>query len=159
MDLCVVDWRAVATLLASLIASSTALYISNKWKGQKGGEVVANEAKQTIKDLLEIIRIVGYITSDNTTPEQHSDYFKAFKSLYESVVRSSLYIDNCVEIEGFKDQMNEFFEHCRSLLWVDSEYKENFKKKSGYIGSTGITMVNILIPYSIYQEKFKFRKK
>lgn len=159
MDLYVVDWRAVAPILASLIASFTALFIANRWRNQKGAEVVANEVKDDIKDILEIIRIVSYITSDNTTPEQHSDYFKTFKLLYESVVRNSLYIENCVVIDGFKDQMIDFFEHCRDLLWVDSEYKENFKKKSGYINSTGIAMVNILLPYSIYQKKFNFRKK
>lgn len=158
MDLCVFDWKAIAPIIASLIASGMALFIANRWKNQKGAEVVANEIKNDIKDILEIIRIVSHITSDQTTPEQRSDYVKTFKLLYESIMRSSLYIENCVVIEGFEDEMSKFFDQCGVLLWVDSEYKENFQKRFGYINSTGIAMVNILLPYSIYQKKFNFRK-
>ena len=49
MDLCIVDWGAVATIAAALIASGTAVCIFEQWRDQKGSEVIANEIKNTIK--------------------------------------------------------------------------------------------------------------
>lgn len=49
-----VDWKSITPIFAALIASSiaaaTALYISNKWSGQKGGEVIAGIAKSTLNN-------------------------------------------------------------------------------------------------------------
>lgn len=172
MDLCVVDWKAItpifAALIASGIASGTAFYISSKWRKQKGAEVIANEAKQTIKDLLEIIKIVHIITNKNSTPDESIDDFKVFKQLYEPIARSSLYINNCVEIDGFKEKMEGFFNSCLEFMKLEPEFKpkfyndefrKNVEKKVNLIGSTGITMVNTLIPYSTYQKEFIFKNK
>lgn len=140
----------------------------NAWRTQKGAEVVAYEAQQNIKDLLEIIKIVHLMTNNNTTPGQCDEDFKAFKPLYESIVRNSLYINDCVEIDGFKGKMNDFFDHCLDLLRMEYEFKLKFynsefrteaKVKVGYIGGIGIDLVNILIPYSTYQKKFVFKHK
>ncbi|MDM1736670.1 hypothetical protein HX112_08940 [Acinetobacter towneri] len=156
MDLCVVDWKAITPICAALIASGTALYISNKWNKQKGAEVLAGEIKNSIKDILEIIKIVHNLSKNDITSEQYSEYFNTFKSLCESVLRSSSYIETCVEIDGFKAQMDEFFKHCYELIWGKSDVK-SFSDKSKYIRMTGITLIITLTPYSIYQEKFKFR--
>lgn len=168
MDLCVVDWRAVTTLLASLIASSTALFIANRWKNQKGAEVVANEIKNTIKDLLEIINISYHMNSYTASPELIAEKLKQFELLSEQILRSSLFIDECIVIDNLKLKLNEFNELCWAVKDIGlesdpvrnhNEFKNKLAGKVGYIGSSGIGMVNILIPYSTYQEKFIFKKK
>ena len=61
MDLCVFDWKAITPICAALIASCTALYISNKWNNQKGSEVIANEAKSMIIKISRLQSLQGDI--------------------------------------------------------------------------------------------------
>ena len=168
MDLCVLDWKAFTPIVASLIASGTALWISNKWNKQKGGEVIANEAKQTIKDLLEIINISYYMNSYTASPELIAEKLKQFELLSEQILRSSLFIDECIVIDNLKFKLNEFNELCWAVKDISlesdpvrnhNEFKNKLAGKVGYIGSSGICMVKILLPYSIYQDKINFRKK
>lgn len=167
MDLCVVDWGAVATIVAALIASFTAIYIYFQWKNQKGAEVIANEAKQNIQDILEIIKVISLIRQKSFDSER-SKNFGDFNRLYESVVRSSLYIDDCVEIKDFKKSIDEFFDCCLKFKRFESLYRhhaqdskfiEHVDGEINVIQIKGVNIVNTLIPYSIYQKKFKFRKK
>lgn len=167
MDLCVVDWGAVATIAAALIASFTAIYIYFQWKNQKGAEVIANEAKQNIQDILEIIKVISLIRQKSFDSER-SKNFGDFNRLYESVVRSSLYIDDCVEIKDFKKSIDEFFDCCLKFKRFESQYRHHAQESKfiehvdgeiNVIQIKGVNIVNTLIPYSIYQKKFKFRKK
>lgn len=163
-----VDWKAITPICAALIASGVALYISNRWKNQKGAEVIADEAKQNIKDILELIKVAYEMVSNNCTADQSYENFKIFVKLHERIVRSSLYINDCTDVDGFKPKMEEFFEHCIKVQLTgrdfkpkenNPEFKSNLKDVINYLGSTGINMVNILIPYSIYQKKFIFKNK
>ncbi|MEJ5037997.1 hypothetical protein WH285_13750 [Acinetobacter johnsonii] len=158
----------ILTISAYMIPIILVIGAYNAWRTQKGAEVVAYESKQNIKDLLEIIKIVHLIINNNTTPDQCEEDFKAFKPLYESIVRNSLYINDCVEIDGFKEKMNDFFDHCLELLKMEYDFKRNFyniktrgkaELEIGYIGAIGIDLVNILIPYSTYQKEFIFKHK
>lgn len=167
MDLCVVDWGAISSIAAALIASFTAIYIYFQWKNQKGAEVIANEAKQNIQDILEIIKIVSLIRQKSSHLERSRNFID-FNRLYESVVRSSLYIDDCVEIKGFKKAIDEFFNCCLNFKEFESLYRhhaqdskfiEHVDGEINVIQIKGVNIVNTLIPYSIYQKKFKFRKK
>lgn len=69
MDACVIDWKAITPLIASIIASSTALYISNKWKTQKGKEVLANESKALLLELYELRRQTNFLESNGPKGE------------------------------------------------------------------------------------------
>ena len=167
MDLCVVDWGAISSIAAALIASFTAIYIYFQWRNQKGAEVIANEAKQNIQDILEIIKIVSLIRQKSSALERSRNFID-FNRLYESVVRSSLYIDDCVEIKDFKKAIDEFFNCCLKFKEFESLYRD-YAQDSKFIAHVdseinliqirGFNIVNTLIPYSIYQKKFKFRKK
>lgn len=168
MDLCVVDWKAITPLVASLFAACVALYISNKWNKQKGSEVIANEAKQTIKDLLEIINISFHMNSHTASPESIAEKFKEFEILSGQILRNSLFIDECIVINDFNSLLTKFNELCWEVKDVGLEYdpvknhkefKDKLSGKVGYIGSEGISMVKILIPYSTYQREFVFKRK
>lgn len=172
MDLCVVDWAIIKDILVALIGagipSLVAFYIFYKWKYQKGSEVVADEAKQTIKDLLEIINISYQMNSYSASSESNAKKFKDFEILSEKILRSSLFIDECIMIDNLKLELDKFNKLCWEVKDVGLEYdpvknhkefKDKLSGKVGYIGSTGIELVNILIPYSTYQKEFVFKHK
>ncbi len=161
MDLFVVDWKAITPILAALIASGTALCISNKWSGQKGAEVVADEAKQTIKDLLEIINISYNMNSYTASPELIEEKIKRFELLSEQILRSSLFIVECTLNDDLKKELDSFNQLCWAVkdICLESDparnhhdVKNKIAGKVSYIGSTGMQMVKILIPYSMYQK-------
>ena len=158
----------VLTISAYLIPVALVLEAYNAWRDQKGTEVIANEAKQTIKDLLEIINISYYMNSYTASPELIAEKLKQFELLSEQILRSSLFIDECIVIDNLKFKLNEFNELCWAVKDIGlefdpvrnhNEFKNKLAGKVGYIGSSGMCMVKILLPYSIYQDKINFRKK
>ncbi|WP_336754643.1 hypothetical protein [Acinetobacter sp. USHLN143] len=171
MDLCVVDWEIIKDILIALIGAGIPSFVAwrifKNWRGQKGAEVIANEAKQNIQDILEIIKVVGLIRKKSFDSER-SKNFGDFNRLYESVVRSSLYIDDCVEIKDFRKSIDEFFDCCLNFKRFESLYRHHAQESKfvehvdgeiNVIQIKGVNIINTLIPYSIYQKKFKFRKK
>lgn len=168
MDLCVFDWRAITPIIAALIASGTAWGISNKWNNQKGSEVVASEAKQTIKDLLEVIKIVNYIKSGSYDERTDKEQFDRFELLFESIVPSILYIDDCIHIDDLKTNLFEFTSDVNELIKLkrnnsfnfnSEKYKNRLDSVIDSLSQHGMDVVNILHPYSIYRKKFKFKSK
>lgn len=67
MDVCVIDWGAISTIIGAVIASATALYISRQWRNQKGSEVIANEAKSLFYDVCEHKKHIDYILNYEVT--------------------------------------------------------------------------------------------
>lgn len=153
MDLCVLDWKAFTPIVASLIASGTALWISNKWNKQKGGEVVANESKQVIKDLLEMVKILNFIKSDMYERKDKEIEFKKFKVLYDSTVIGILYMDDCIIVDGLKLKLKDLTNAGNEIkIRNDLSYVSNFSVSA-------INLVNLLNPYSIYISPCKFKSK
>ena len=71
-------------------------------------------------------------------------------------------------IDSFNLKLNEFNELCWAVKDIGlefdpvrnhNEFKSKLASKVSYIGSSGMCMVKILLPYSIYQDKINFRKK
>lgn len=63
MDLCVVDWGDLGSnlsALATFFAGSVALWIFTQWRGQKGAEVLANEAKLALNEIYLLNESLGY---------------------------------------------------------------------------------------------------
>ena len=158
----------VLTISAYLIPVALVLEAYNAWRDQKGTEVIANEAKQTIKDLLEIISISYNMNSYAASPELIAEKLKQFELLSEQILRSSLFIDECIVIDNLKFKLNEFNEICWAVKDIglkldpiknNEAFKNKLNGKVGYIGSKGVAMVNILIPYSTYQKKCIFKNK
>lgn len=78
MDLCVVDWGAISTIAAAVIASLVALYISDQWRYQKGTEVIANEAKRLLAELAELRLLIKKINSGTLRGEDLEQAIKSF---------------------------------------------------------------------------------
>lgn len=170
MTYCYFDWNIaskfiplVSPFLTVIIAICVYLY----WHKQKAKEVMANEAKQCIKDLLEMIKIMNYLkVGKYKKVEEQEQAFSKFKVLFEQTIINIMYIDDCVKIENLKEEKfdfskagNEFiklksnnsadFDNSKFLSQLDEEVKEFCEK--------GINIVNLLKPYSLYRKTFKFK--
>lgn len=164
MDLCVIDWKVIAPILASLIASGTALYISNKWSRQKGGEVIATESKQVIKDVLDLVKIINYIAYGLKKNEDFNEEFAKFESGYELVVINTAFIEDCILDDNLKVYFSRF---AKSSLKVKRMIKNDNKipgdieleEAINQFNEEAIQLVNTLNPYSIYRKECKFKSK
>jgi len=52
--ICELDWGATTTILAAIVTSGTALYISSQWKTQKNLEAISNNAEKILPYLDEL---------------------------------------------------------------------------------------------------------
>lgn len=167
MDLCVVDWGAISSIAAALIASGTALYISNKWSKQKGGEVIATESKQVIKDILELVKIINYFENGPKKKDEDLEAeFEKFVNGYDFVVINTAFIEDCLVDDDLKVNFDSF---SVSSLKVKRIIKENNKRPGDKelaravheFNIEAIKLVNTLNPYSTFRKgcKFKLKKK
>lgn len=166
MDLCVIDWKAVTPIIAALIASSiaalTALYISNKWNKQKGGEVIANEAKQVIKDTLELIKTINLIDHSHYKIVDVELEYENFLKTYDSVVTNCSYIDNSIIDVKLSYALDDLSENTFSFKekFRDLKIKPGSSDLSNSIevfSESAIKLVDLLTPYSNYRKKCKFK--
>lgn len=124
MDLCLLDWKAIAPILAAIlgatIASVTAFSISNRWSEQKGRETLASEAKIFYSSNNDIL--LGYkklreiiLNNPSTTGTEHPDFIK-FNDDLESLFFQMDYFKNL-------------------LVVIDSRYSKEYSKLSAQIKS------------------------
>lgn len=168
MDLCVIDWRALTPIIASLIAtgiaSSTALYISNKWSKQKGGEVIAEEAKQTIKDILGMVKTINYVGHGLCESDKLKEELDIFLKYYESVVINTSFIKDSISDDDLKKAFKLYTE---SGLKITSKIFTNTIKVGDEklheiireFGERAFDLLNTLSPYSTYRKVCKFEIK
>ncbi|WP_180023397.1 hypothetical protein [Acinetobacter sp. YH1901134] len=163
-----VDWKAIAPiisgLMASTIAALTALYISNKWGKQKGGEVIATESKQAIKDILELVKIINYFDKGVVNEDDLNEEFKKFANGYDFIVINVAFIEDCLVDNNLKTSFDEF---TISSLRVKSLISYENKRPGDKVLSNAIRefnneaikLVNSLNPYSTYRKECKFKLK
>ncbi len=158
----------VVAIISAGIPSGIAWLIFKKWGNQKGTEVVANEIKNIIKDLLEATNIAYQMNSYTASSDFNVEKIKQFKILDDRILRSSLFIDKCIVVDNLNSLLQDFHEQCLSVIDIELdvspiknnlEFKEKVGNKVNDIGKLGLEMVNILLPYSTYQETFIFKKK
>lgn len=106
MEVCSIDWGAIATFTGGAIA----LYISWQWRNQKGSEVIANEANKAFKVLSEI-----EILSLSTLKHFNNDNYKhlvitytEYQDKYEILRDSILLILYVVNDSSLKDKYSNF---------------------------------------------------
>ena len=167
MDICVIDWRAftpiIASLIATGIASFTALYISRKCSKQKGAEIIADESKQVIKDTLEMVKIINYIGSGSSKKDDLKD-LDVFKKLFESVVINTAFIEDSIIDNSLKISFSLFSKKSIPINKMISAQKievgdTNLSPLISEFNEAAISLVNVLNPYSIYRKPCKFKKK
>ncbi|AOA57589.1 hypothetical protein [Acinetobacter larvae] len=161
-----IDWGAIATLFAAFIASATALYISNQWNNQKGREVVADESKHAIKDLLELIKIAYFIRASEYNILEYESNFNRFKGLAETISLSILYLDDSVDMKNLAISYQHLFSVVDRIIalknsdhWNDQhpEFLAEIDLTVEQLKTEAMNVINILGPYSAYRVEFKFK--
>lgn len=123
MDLCVIDWKVIAPILASLIASGTALYISNKWSGQKGKEVLASEAKNLLSDLYELRSHIELLDSNKIIDDKKFlEEIVGFNDRNSRIKNSLLFLSKELNAKYLVD-FNEFIENLKNANIKLAGYK------------------------------------
>ena len=168
MDFCVVDWGIVKDILVAFISagvpSVVAWLIFQNWRNQKGSEVIASEAKQSVKDLLEARRILEFIFEDLPDTGTIDGDLKNLKVLFLNTMRSISYIEEGVFVDNLRRHFGELSHKTGQLFGLhysktlNIECKEHILLKDDLIESID-KVIDILNPYSIYKVKFQFRSK
>lgn len=163
MDLCVIDWRAVTPIIASIIASGVALYISNKWNGQKGIEVIANEAKYSLQYLAELQRLQCEISASIQKSEKKElnqiriDRFKIVKDLFSN---STVILDHSIDDPELQAHISTISSEAINFIKQVEEYYFN-KDTTAVKALINVGLASVvtlkLLRYALYYPKFKLK--
>ncbi|MGQ1276548.1 hypothetical protein [Acinetobacter baumannii] len=175
MEFCSLDWGAIAGFAgvgATIIAARVAWNISEEWKNQKGSEVIAEEAKEVIKLLLDnIFNSTALINNVGLNSNIDQERFIFLRDQSNEIIRRTLFIDACVYIEGLRDSIDNYNRNNKVILnnlhtmiyesftdeqfiilKVDQELRD--KAHSQYC----FELIKRLQPYALYRHKFIFKK-
>lgn len=177
---CVVDWELASKfvpLITAIISICIAGFVYWAWHEQKGKEVIANEAKEAIKDFLELGNKISNINQMLDKNETDGDTILRIKYIYEESNKRLLFLVNSIEIEKLKKIMFDLHVSNYQLFSrLDIIYKlnnknydrEKYKIDPNLINETrelirksyGLVwdIVYILKPYALYKTKFKYKK-
>lgn len=111
MNGCEIDWEVASKfvpLITPIISICIAIFVYLAWHRQKGKEVLANEAKEALKEFLEfgnkIIKINQMLDMDKIDPENTA----RIKYIYEESNKRLLFLINSLEIPSLRKLMFDF---------------------------------------------------
>lgn len=158
-----VDWKSITPIFSALIASSiaaaTALYISNKWSGQKGVEVIADEAKEAIKASLGLIHSLIHIHQRKQCSEEK---FIEISESAKSILAGALYVERCIDdgeltkvIRIFAKSSGRANNHLNRASKCGGELNDEVLGLVEDTYTHGLmNLITVLEPYSVYTKKF-----
>ncbi|MDP7761101.1 hypothetical protein QWI77_13745, partial [Acinetobacter baumannii] len=97
MEACNLNWDLVIKFIQIIIPLGIALFVYHIWHEQKGKEVVANEVKELLKNILEemtIISLLRYETQKDL--KLIEEKIERLNNLTQINMRSALFIENCL---------------------------------------------------------------
>jgi hypothetical protein len=176
---CVVDWELASKfvpLIAVIISIGIAGFVYWAWHKQKGKEVIANEAKEAIKELLELLNIHMKLINkiriscdiDNTVHEKITEKM-------ESLYRKLYFIESCMEIENLNEYITKsqfFIKKIDEIIDILHNYKKvnsadmaierekyisNLIEYSGSYYNYSDLILDTIKPYALYKKKYNFR--
>lgn len=116
MDLCVINWEIVTTILCTSITAGVAWHISNQWSKQKKGEIIADEARSLIKEIFELnkllSRIKNYEITDNELKGVIEDlgYLKDIIKLKVNFLKDDIKIEDQQSLRALNNNLEIFYE-------------------------------------------------
>lgn len=152
------------SLLGSLVTAYVAINIFGKWKEQKGSEVVANESRELIKDLLLLVQILGYLKSNKYEENEIINKCKEFMEVNTDIVKKNLYLKSIINDTKLEKSVSEYNNkniEIRDLIEESISKNQLVKIKESLFkeyGDKAFYLVNILKPYTIYRKDIKFKK-
>ncbi|MDC5312444.1 hypothetical protein OHW87_10675 [Acinetobacter baumannii] len=141
-----------------------ALIVYRVWHNQKGKEVIANFAQNSIMDLLEEVMALILITEKTPLNSNllNEELIK-FSLMLQKSLRSTLFIGACIEDDNLIKAMDNYNQTCgrinKVIDFLDrpisvEDFKDNVictDLKDEFIKNAEI-LINELKPYSIYQK-------
>ncbi|MDN8242697.1 hypothetical protein [Acinetobacter baumannii] len=97
MEACNINWDLVIKCIQIITPLGIALFVYHIWHEQKGKEVVANEVKELLKNILEemtIISLLRYETQKDL--KLIEEKIERLNNLTQINMRSALFIENCL---------------------------------------------------------------
>jgi hypothetical protein len=165
MDLCVVDWKAVAPIIAAsiaaCIASFTAFRISNRWNNQKGSEVIANEAKEAIYQIGELSKFYQK-NLDNINPSDVEAMISDYQLVYKDVIHKIDFIFNSPISQDDKKILLEvaFNLGTSNIIFIEKldskktkeELKESLQTSFNNFSKQKQKLIKILMDYALFKK-------
>lgn len=166
MEICSFDFD-LASKFIPLITPIVAIYIFKKWNKQKGSEVIANESKEAIKDLLElsVINLNIVFEGSRSNVELESKLLK-FKEISEKAHRAMLFLNTERNVEKLDSLLPDYFIYKESVYHpiknvvscsdgiqvVQFLQLEGTKQNTLRLHECIDKLISILYPYSVYKK-------
>ena len=174
MEVCNWNWGAIASFVSAGftgIAAVVAWKISEKWNNQKGSEVVADEAKESIKELLDNIFntevLISHIKKDNNIDLER---FIKLREESNQLFKRIQIIDSSIQIESFGNYLENFNRVNKKILnhayrIINNDYLEDelplLIKEQELLSESNTQYCKVLIkklrPYALFQTQFHFK--
>lgn len=165
MDLCLLDWKAIAPIIAATIAASiasfTAFKISDRWNNQKGSEVIANEAKEAIYQISELSKFYQK-NLNNINPSNVEEIINEYQIIFKDVIHKIDFIFNSPINRDDKKNLLEVALNfgTSNIIYID---KLNSKKTSAELEELFLDsfknftkqkqiIIKILMDYALYKK-------
>jgi len=151
-----------------------ALIVLVIWHWQKGKEVIANESKETIKNLLQIRELsINLIHNKFEDKTEIIKQLSEFKEKSESIYRSILFLENSKMVSGLDSLHKQYYVTYVdiyhpidiSINKVDIDKIKNIIKNEKNISNliifnnTCSEIIKILYPYSLYKFNLKAHRR
>lgn len=166
MDICSFDFD-LATKFIPLITPIVAIFIFRKWRKQKGSEVIANESKEAIKDLLELSVINQNIVFEGSKNKAELESkLSKFKEVSEKAHRAMLFINTDQKVVKLGQLLPDYFIYKESVYHpmksvisssdemqiVEFMQLEATKQNALRLNECITNLINVLHPYSVYKK-------
>ncbi|MDC4427996.1 hypothetical protein NQ647_03370 [Acinetobacter baumannii] len=172
MEICRIDWDLVLRLVQIIVPIGIAIFVYQVWHDQKGKEVVANEVKELLKNILEEITIVSmlrYETQKNM--ESINEKIERLNILTQVNMRSALFIGECLDEDGLKEIFEKYNTKSTDNYVLLRENALKVKSPKEYLQINNLSetklnefkqptenVLNKISPYAIYRKKFKLNE-
>ncbi|MDO6643820.1 MULTISPECIES: hypothetical protein [Acinetobacter] len=166
MDICSFDFN-LASKFIPLVTPIVAICIFKKWKKQKGSEVIANESKEAIKDLLELSVInLNIVYEGSKSKTELESKLSRFKEVSEKAHRAMLFLNTDQNVVKLGQLLPEYFINKESVYHpiknvvgcsdemqiVEFIQLEGTKQNTLRLNKCIDKLITILYPYSIYKK-------
>ncbi|MNR86960.1 hypothetical protein D3C72_178190 [compost metagenome] len=178
MTICDNDLKILVQLISTFITATVALYIFFNWKKQKGTEVIANESKEAIKELLDMVYIASKLEGYKYHQEdlsQIKNHLEKFSTTGDLVIKRLYFINQSIDVKKLKDsidnyQLNEIglinhHDKCIKDPFLRPNLSSTNKQKNTASKNIYFTqfiinadiIISLLQPYSTYRSTPKFK--
>jgi len=179
MEVCSFNWELASKfipLVTGIITIGVAGFVYHVWHKQKGKEVIANEAKEAIKELLELLNIhMKLINKIRISCDIDVTVHEKINEKMESLYRKLYFIESCMEIENLNEyitksqifikKIDETIDTLHNYKKVNSadmaiereKYISILIEYSGSYYNYSDLILDTIKPYALYKKKYNFR--